>query len=245
MRQRGRPRTAPAQDRARDWTADVPALLEVVLRDAAKGVVSAGEGEAAPADVLQRVLMQRNQMAHDLVAGLQRSLGRTLESVQQALPLAEPSSTVRDLAFRGLPAPDLSALRPRLKASRPWCAALLPDVAAWLTRRDLQGRLGPEIREQLALHDRQLQAWLRASLGQLIEAYEAQAEVYREHWRRLTDQGPSGGAESPSDRQSLEEDLRALRQTEEAPPATPPGGEPGGAETGRGDANDPTRLGIG
>jgi hypothetical protein len=157
MRQRGRPRTAPATG-----PRTFPPCWRSSSATPPRAWCPRAKGRPAPADVLQRVLMQRNQMAHDLVAGLQRSLGRTLESVQQALPLAEPSSTVRDLAFRGLPAPDLSALRPRLKASRPWCAALLPDVAAWLTRRDLQGRLGPEIREQLALHDRQLQAWLRA-----------------------------------------------------------------------------------
>ena len=34
------------------------------------------------------------------------------------------------------------------------------------------------LREQVEVHDRQLHAWLKASLGQLVEQYEARAEVF-------------------------------------------------------------------
>ena len=210
-----------AQARCQDWTADGGALLEIVLRDAAAAVVSAPNHHAGGGDpiaaVVRTVLAERGQMAHDLVTELQRVLADTLEALQGLAPRGRPeAASVRDLAFRGLPAPEVPA-GARLHASRPWWAAPFPRLAVWATRRALEARLGPALREQVRLHDRQLRAWLRAGLGQLVEQYEAQAEVFREQARRVTAEGaPPAAAET----RDLEADLQELRQTVQPSPAT-------------------------
>jgi GTP-binding protein EngB required for normal cell division len=205
-----------AQARCRDWTRDEPALLEIILNDAAQAVVkSAGEssaaGETPVLGVLQRVLAQRDLMAQELVAALQRTLVRTLESLRQSAPLAQAdAASIRDLAFRGLPAYDLSPLREKLRWDRPWWASLSSRLAVWATRRKLEKHLGPLLREQVELHDRQLQAWIKACVGQLVELYEAQAEVFREQARRLTGEGDGAGA--AGDLRDLRSDLRELHE---------------------------------
>jgi GTP-binding protein EngB required for normal cell division len=219
-----------SQGRCQDWAADGRALLEIILHDAASAVVSpsgahAGSGGEAVAAVVGRVLAERGRMAHDLLAGLQRTLADTLEALEGLAPLGRPeTASIRGLAFRGLPTPELPAWV-RLRASRPWWASLSPRLAVRATRRALEARLGPALRELVELHDRQVQACLRACLGQLVEQYEAQAEVFREQARR-----GAGESASPSagEARELEADLQELRQTEagdaEAVSTLAPGG---------------------
>jgi GTP-binding protein EngB required for normal cell division len=197
-----------AQARQRAWGADRSALVEIILDDAARAVVSsagkpAGAGNPVFA-VVQQVLAQRGQMASEVAAGLQRALSRALEGARQAAPTVKAEAdSIGGLAFRDLPMPDLLALQPHLHAAGPWWAPLLPSLAAWAVRRGLEKRLARALREQVDLHDRQVQAWLKACLGQLTELYAVQAEVYREQVRRL-----AGAAEG--DRHDLEADLREL-----------------------------------
>jgi hypothetical protein len=90
-------------------------------------------------------------------------------------------------------------------------------LALWATRRKLEKHLGPFLQEQVELHDRQLQAWVKACVGQLVELYEAQAELYREQARRLT----AGRDEEPAvkgDLDDLHADLRELQQLSVAEP---------------------------
>jgi GTP-binding protein EngB required for normal cell division len=207
-----------ARDRCRDWTADVSALVEVVLNDAARAVVEGGDqpGGAAQgpvAGVLRRVLAERAQMALGLVAWVQETLARTLESLRQASLPGRPEATpVRDVPLRGLPAPEHPPAA-RLRAGRPWWAALLPRLARWVTLRQLRGRLVPVLREQVGHYDRQLQRWVGAYLGQLAGLYEAQAEVVRQ---QVLWPANEGGAEPAADVRELEADLRELRQAEAA-----------------------------
>jgi GTP-binding protein EngB required for normal cell division len=218
-----------ARSRCRDWMRDEPALLEIILDDAARAVVrSAGgsgvQGEPPVPGVLQRVLAQRDQMAQELVAELQRTLARTLESLWESAPLARADAApVGKLAFRGLPASDLSPLRGKLRWGRPWWTFLLPRLAVWTTRRGLYRHVGRLLWEHVELHDRQLQAWVKACVGQLVELYEAQAEVFREQARRLTGEGDGAGA---SDLPDLRSDLRELQETAVPEP------QPAAAETG-------------
>ena len=213
-----------AQGRAREWTADASALAEVIVRDAAEVVVSAADKHDGATDgpvlsAARRVLAERDQAAHGLLTELRQTLTRTLEGLRRAAPMAAAEvAPLRDLTFRGLPAADLSSLRP--KAARPWWAAAVPRLAAWAVRGDLRGRLGPALQEQVTSHDRRLQAWLRACLGQLVEAYEAQAEIFREQARRLAG---GGNEDAPAaERDVLRTDLEALQPTQGA-----------GAEEGR------------
>jgi GTP-binding protein EngB required for normal cell division len=206
-----------ARRRCRDWTMEEPALLEIVVNDAAQAVVTSSgqlgsEDDSPVLSVLQRLLAQRDQMAQELTAALQRTLAGTLESLRQSAPLAQAdAASIRDLAFRGLPVSDLTPLREKFRWVRSWWASLLPRLAVWTTRRKLQRHLGLLLREQIELHDRQLQAWLKACVGQLVELYEAQAEVFREQGRRLT--GDGDGAVAAGDVRDLCSDLRELQET--------------------------------
>jgi hypothetical protein len=201
-----------AQLRYREWTSEARVLPEIVVNDAAQMIVnSAGkpghEGDSPVLAVLQRVLAQRDQMAREMATTLQRTLVRNLESLQRLAPLAHPHATsLQDLEFRGLPAHDLAPLRASLRWRRPWWSYLIPGLAVWGIRRSLRERLGPTLREQFELHDRQLQAWLKACVGQVVELYEAQAEVFRQLGRRPTNDGAVAGDQLSE----LRSDLRDL-----------------------------------
>jgi hypothetical protein len=206
-----------AKGRLLDWTAEEPALVEVILRDAARAaVVSPGEaGDVREGPVFRAilaVLTERSRMAHQIVRELQQTFGRTLEGLQQTAPLADADpAAIRDLAFSGLPAPDPSSLQARCRNPRPWWAALFPLGAFWAAGKALEKHLAPGLREYVALYDRQLHAWLKASVGQLIELYESQAEVFREQVRRLTaDRDGTGTA----DVGALAAELAELRRAE-------------------------------
>ncbi len=205
-----------ANARCRDWTADAPALLEVVLQDAARGVV-ARPGEVADAAdnavvaALRRLLVQRGQMALEVATSLQKTLIHTLESLKKAAPLTQTDAgPLRDAVLRGLPPVDLHPLREMLQWPRPWWASLFPALAVWASRRAIEKHLGPALREQVQLYDRQLQAWLKACVGQFVELYEAQAEVFREQVRRLTGDGAT--ADSIPVQNELQATLRELQQ---------------------------------
>lgn len=204
------------QLRCRDWTMEEPALLEIVVNDAAQAVVTSvgkpgTEDDLPVLIVLQRVLAQRDQMAQEVVTTLQRTLAGILDSLRQSAPLAHADATsIRDLAFRGLPAHDLAPFREKLRWVRPWWASPFARLAVWTIRRDLQKHLGLTLREQIELHDRQLQAWLKACVGQLVDLYEAQAEVFREQARLLA--GVPEDGRPPVDLEELRADLSALEQ---------------------------------
>jgi GTP-binding protein EngB required for normal cell division len=206
-----------AKARLLEWTADEPALVEIILRDAARAA-AALPGEAAGAQeepvfrVMRDVLAERGRAAHQLVRALQQDLGRTLEALPQTAPLADADpAAIRELGFSGLPVPDPSALRPIARVSRPWWASLFSPAVAWSVRRALEKQLGPALREYVVLYDRQLHAWLKTAVGQLIDLYESQAEVFREQVRRLS--GDRGAADSPAELNELRAALHELQQT--------------------------------
>jgi GTP-binding protein EngB required for normal cell division len=210
------------------WMADVPALVEIILQDAARAIV-AGTGRPEDAvdgpvlPVMRHVLAERDETALQVVTGLRQALADTLESLRQAAALAPAdAASVRGFEPRGLPALDAAPLREAFRRRRRWWASLLPRLAVWATHRSLASTLGPRLREQVALHDRQVQAWLKASVGQLVELYEAQAGVFREQVRRLA--GPGEAAGAASDLGDLEADLLTLRQAEEPAVAGAAGG---------------------
>jgi GTP-binding protein EngB required for normal cell division len=206
-----------AKGRLLDWTADEAALVEVILRDASRtAVASPGDATEPEEDpvflVIRDVLTERSRMAHQCVRELQQTFGRTLEALRQSAPLADADpAAVRDLAFSGLPAPDPSCLRCRCPVSRPWWAALVPPAATWAARRALEKDLAPSLRQYVVLYDRQLDAWLKASVGQLIDLYEAQAEVFREQVRRLS---ADRDGVATADADALTADLEELRLAE-------------------------------
>jgi molybdenum-dependent DNA-binding transcriptional regulator ModE len=208
-----------AQERCRDWTADEPALLEDTLDRAAQAIMSpaAGAGGAPLADAARQVLARRGQAAHELVIRLQQALGQTLEALRQAAPQVQADDfSVRDVAFRGLPTPEVPPLDTEHRIGPVWWGAVLPSLAVSATRRQLAERLGTALREQLDLHDRQVHAWLKESLARLLESYESQAEVFREKARSRVLR--SGSAATEGDSRELEADLQELRRTEAALP---------------------------
>ncbi len=212
-----------ARDRVLNWTADEPALVEIVLRDGARAAATSGDaGEGPVFRVLHDVLTQRSRMAHDVVRELQEGLAGTLETLRQTAPLAAADpAAVRALVFGGLPVPDPSPLRGKCRAVRPWWRRLFPAAAAWTARRVLETELAPALREHVDLYDRQLHAWLRGAVAQIIDLYESQAEVFREQVRRLTADGDALG--TAGDARSLAADLEELRQAGDGVSCLPQG----------------------
>jgi len=221
-----------ARERCREWKLDEPALLEVILTDAAKGILSGARKEVDSTgspllSVIEQVLAGRDQMAHALVGELQEQLSRTLETLGETVPSVRADApAIRDVAFRGLPAADLSAFRGQPVPTPPWWAPLSRGLAVRAMRRRLENELGLALREQVRVHDRQLQAWLRTAVGQLVELYDSQAEVFREQ-ARLSDH--AGGADV--DLEGLEADLRELREM--VPPWLRPARQAGERVPGR------------
>jgi hypothetical protein len=198
-----------ARDRLADWCADQPALYQVMLQDAAQAVVSqAGNGSVT--EIVHQVLVQRGQMAHELVTEVQPKLSQTLQSLGQAAPLVQADvAAVKNLVFRGLPVVDPASQIGELRPSPPWWASLLPGLAVRAARHAMDNRYGAALREYLHLYDRQLQSWAKSSVNQLVEAYDAQADVYREQVRRLSETGD--GQEEGAGQAELLADLRALQ----------------------------------
>jgi len=203
-----------ARERTTNWRDDTPALLDILLSDAAQAVVSPANNETAVEgpvlSALNQVLVQRDQMACELLRQLHQALLRILSSLQRVVSRTQADTTALQAQdIRGLPVLQDPPQQLTLQARRPWWAPVLPRMAVWVTRRDLQHRLGPLLREQVLLHERQLQTWLKTSLGQLVELYETQAEVFRDQCRRVADS--TAGVGAASDRESLEADLRELQ----------------------------------
>lgn len=201
-----------AKARLSNWTADDPAIIEVILRDGAKAAAAEG-GEPSRAEgsllrVVQDVLTERSQVAFRFVENLQKTLAEGLTALQRAAPLlkADPNA-IRDLVFSGLPPPDASLVLGASRFHRPWWAAAFPPAAVWATRKALERQLAPSLRRHVELYDRQLRAWLKDCGDQLIGLYESQAEVLSQQLRRLT-----AGGEIRSDAEDLNALVRAVAE---------------------------------
>ncbi len=206
-----------ARERCRDWTTEESALFDRVLDKAAQALVSPSPPakHTVIADAAREVLEQRGQLARRVVVELQETLARTLESLRQADPAVQADlSAVREMTFRGLPPPELPLLDGASDVAAPWWTAVLPSLAAGSARRQIAEFVGPALREQMELRDRQIQAWLKQSLASLIESYENQAEIFGTRAQRA--HGPVAEASAEVDEGDLAEDLQELRQAEAA-----------------------------
>jgi GTP-binding protein EngB required for normal cell division len=207
-----------AERRRCDWTAPEATLVSTLFQNAAMEVVahSGVRADAADAPVvaaLEQLLVQRGQKAVRLASLLQSNLLATLDSLSNAAPLAQiDTRLLRDVMPRGLPAVDLAAVQAALHCSRPWWSSLFRPLAVWASRRAIEKRFGAILREHVRLYDRQLEAWLKATIAQLVELYEAQAEVLREQVRRL-----ATGDVEPDNLEALAADLSALTQSLSSP----------------------------
>jgi GTP-binding protein EngB required for normal cell division len=202
--------------RWQEWNADEPALVRIIFDDAARALGDSApgraDGQGPILGVVRQVLTERSRTTQAVVAELQQTLAGTLEELHRTAPLANAdASAVRDLVFSGLPVLDLSPLRGEGQPSRPWWAALSRPLAFRAIRRVLERQQGPVIRELTEGYDRQLRAWLKGSIAQLVELYESQAEVFREQVRRLT--VAADGADTPAEVRDLAADLQELQRT--------------------------------
>jgi hypothetical protein len=107
------------------------------------------------------------------------------------------------MTFVGLPTPEVPHLDAAAEIGPPWWTTVLPSLAVGSTRRRLAESLGPALREQVELRDRQIHAWLKQSLASLIEAYESQADIFRTRAQRADEPAEDIG--------DVAEDLQALR----------------------------------
>jgi GTP-binding protein EngB required for normal cell division len=234
-----------ARLRCENWDADESALVEIILEDAAKAVAGgppgAGEGPVVPAT--RRVLFDRGRMARELLGWVQQELARTLQALGDQAPLAHADpAAVRDLALGELPIPDPSPLRASGRLSRPWWGSLLSRVAVWSARRSLEKRLGLPLRQLVRVYDRQVRAWLKSCIAQLVQAYESQAEVFREQARRAAGMPAAAGA--PADVGDLLADLRELQENAEAGAGKEGGPPDAGDGNGRGSSPAAPASGV-
>src|SRR5262249_19607577 len=126
------------RERSLDWWEDRRVLVERIPGFVADAVVSA-RGPAGGGDfagVSEAVLVRRGRAAHELIAGLQDALARTLERLSRAAPLAhaDPSS-IRAFHAGGLPAVPLEGVRGEKSRLRPWWAGIAPPLAVRATER--------------------------------------------------------------------------------------------------------------
>lgn len=183
---------ADAEKRRRKWSDHNGALVELILRNAAQGLVRPAEKTGAVPtqgvfpDAVQSVIRQAGQTAQAVVQHLQSRLQQILESLQQAAPLAATDvAPLRGFACRGLPNVDLPAELAGIDVSPPWWSRLLPGAAMHVTQQRLQRQCAAGLAEYVQLCNAHLRAWLKDSLGELSERYRSQAEVLREQLRRL------------------------------------------------------------
>jgi GTP-binding protein EngB required for normal cell division len=205
-----------AERRRRDWSGEREALLEIVLQDAAKAVVEAArkgdDGGSGPvAQVVGQSFVQMGQMAREVVGGLQQTLVRTLESLERTTPVAAvDTAAVRNAAYGGLPTVDLGPLLANCDCSVSRWALIVPAMAERTARHTVEKRLAAQLEHYVKLYSAQLQSWLRASLAQVVEPYQSQAEVFREQLRRMTAAETESVAEG--DTAELIRDLQELEQ---------------------------------
>ena len=219
------------KEQCRDWSLDGAALVAIILQDAAQALVQSPKtSKQASSEVVVRVirdvLLQRAQMARQAVTGLQQSLRRALETIQEIAGLAGTDiAPVRDFVCSEQPILVLSGLREKCHPAAPWWRTLLPRWAASVLRGWLKKRLGPTIQEFVNGYNEQLEVWMKGRMVQLTEAYQSQAEVLREQVRRIKMRSsPAGSAEDMKD---LTHDLRELQKNDESEeaamvPTTPP-----------------------
>ncbi|MBX6314452.1 MAG: dynamin family protein [Isosphaeraceae bacterium] len=211
-----------ARNRCQEWSVDRQALWEMIPDRAAPLVMRAPPSPSVAHDdplvlVLRDALTRRGRSARELVCGLQRALGRTLEGLQQVAPRAQADpEAIRGMRISGLPLPDLGPLPTPARWSRPWWAPLLPRLAIRMIRNDLRERLGSAIRDVVEFYDRQLQAWAKAEIDRLVGNYESQADLFRELVRHLPADFTEAGATGDLD--DWESDLRELQRTEDVEP---------------------------
>jgi len=204
---------AEAEHQCRCWTDGHAALVETILQETACRVVkpplAANHGTPhAVARVLDRVLVAAGQRASQTVTRLQQTLGRALQTLQEAAPLASVDvQAVRNFECRGLPGLELPPALANARVGVPWWARPIPPLAVYAVRQEVREEFGAAIQEQVQLYDSQLRAWLSDTLRQLVERYQSQAEVLREQLRRLARPVSPGstGAELDELRRDLEE----------------------------------------
>ncbi len=207
-----------AESRRRDWLADEPALVEIILQDAAKALAESsgggdGDGRGPVARMAQQSFVQIGQMAREVVAGLQQTLARTLDTLARTAPLAATdAAAVRNVVYSGLPVVDLAPVLAQCDCAIPGWARVLPAVAGPVARRMLEKRLAVPLAEYVRLYNAQLQAWLKDSMAQVVAPYQSQAEVFREQLRRMTHPGVESDA--ATDAAELSRDLQELEQAE-------------------------------
>jgi hypothetical protein len=167
---------------------------------------------------VEQVLLHRGGLAHRALAELRETLASVLQELGKTCSSAPADvGAVRDLTFRELPAPDLRPLRPLFDAVRPWWVLLLPGLAEWGTRQALAAALGPSLSDRIDAYDRRVQSWLSACLTDLVQAYEAQTERYRDRGPKLAPDGNGDG----HDRAALEADIGELRRAAADPAVEP------------------------
>lgn len=205
---------AHAERRCREWSDHNAALVAAILGDAARRLVQqagtpAGHVRDALPGAVQGFLGQAAQTAQMAVQGLQATLQRVLESLQQATPLAATDvEPIRSFTRRGLPNIEPPPVPATVRVSPPFWSRFLPQTAVRTTQQRLRQQCEDIVAEHVQLHHAHVRAWLKDSVRELTERYQSQAEVLREQLRRLARPAAAGNAGAEAD--ELRRDLERL-----------------------------------
>jgi hypothetical protein len=207
-----------ARSRCLDWTLEEPALLEIIYNDAAQAISAkppSPNGDTPVIPIIHKVISERGHMGLKLITDLQGKLVTPLEVIGQEMPLVQIDvPSVKNLVFRGMPSVDVVAAGIDAQVKRPWYATFSRSFAEWQIKQNLHKKLGRALQEKVEHADRQLLAWIKGCLDQLVGAYEDQADIVPQQVMRLANGGDQETL--PSDEvEQLEADLRELRNQPE------------------------------
>ena len=197
----------------REQTLDL-ILARAAGRVKARGGRSIAVSENPIAATVSEVLDRRARTAHEQVARFRDALGDLLEGLQRSVPMPEADeSHFKEMKFEGLPVADFGTVLSGREVLCPWWTMLFPWLAEAAVQRKIWGRFGGQIEELVDTYDRRLQLWAKSTIDVLVERFELQAAISREHVRRLLP--AANEAYGTEDVTELEADLRELRQGSE------------------------------
>ncbi len=223
------PPDAAAQDSATPWAAVEPVLNEAVAKletatwqrlewpELAERVLDAAAMEmvdewrrngAAQANATSQLASCAQDHVRHLADDVANALARLRDDTSNALRAAAQAAGPQQEESTEIPAPagmpilDLEACLPDVALSRPRLVRVLKGRARRVTRAQLAGELGPQLRGLLTQYAKQLAKWRSDTLAQMRRSFTAKADFYR---------AQCGRPSETSDQAALERDIHRLQ----------------------------------
>lgn len=205
-----------AQRSIQNWLSNLSGLVEDLIGRLTAELVQARLSAGNKTDTVVLAQLQqgihaffreRGQAALQLAENCRQALVRVLSQLNVPSPARQvDTELISNWRWQGLPiweVPDLP-----VGHLRPWWTRWAPRLATSVIRQRLRRRLGHTLQQLVETYERQLQAWLKTQVGQLIHSYEDQIAVTRV-WQTWERAGPSSN--SLAETAQIETDLTHLR----------------------------------